>query len=1483
MISKITTSKKNILLILLSILSFGNTLEARSLSISNPDQVTVYSNSNNNVIDVLANDNGTSNSYFLIISQFHLTAPTNQGGVINLIDNGTETRTDDKIAYTPPTGFIGIDTFQYLFKEGATETYVTVTINIINDTPTAVDDVSTVDFGSTDNVIDVLANDSFGSDGAINGGLTMTNGTLNSASTNGGLISIDNKGTLDTTDDEFNYSAPVGFNGTDTFNYTITDASGDASTATVTVTVNPESNDPAVVDDYYTIEKNSSNFVFNPTSNDNKGNNSVGQMFVQIPNIYDQPFVNQMGTLTLLDNNTPNDTSDDSLSFTPAPDFTGVYEFHYLCSVGESGNNFTQVGYGYVYITVSEVIVNQEITAINDVITVDFESTDKAISILDNDTYGTEGPTTAHEPLSLVNGKQNTATLNGGLISVSDNGTINDKTDDVVLYTAPSGFSGTDSFTYSITDAGGNAATATVTITVNPESTDTPTAVDDAVSVDVNSTDNVIDVLANDSFGSDGTYVENGITDLFLNLSAGLITQGFFITTDNTDNGGTAVIIPGQEIRYTPAANFQGVDTFDYWIYDGSGDRSRGIVTVTVGAVTPPSNDTPTAVDDTATVDFGSTNNVIDVLANDSFGSDGAINGGLTMTNGTLNSASTNGGLISIDNKGTLDTSDDEFNYSAPVGFSGTDTFNYTITDASGDASTATVTVTVNPDAPLAGPVDDFVTVAENSTDNVIDVMANDNLGVNGYGRMLIFSVDHLSAATTEGGLITLIDGGTPGDRTDDKIAYTPPANFTGIDTFYYYLQVDGIEYQTIGVDAGMVTVTIGNVTPPATTPTAVADAITVDFESTANVISVLANDSYGSDGPTSAHAPLTLVNGKTSTATLNGGLISVSDNGTTGDNTDDVVLYSAPTGFSGTDSFTYSITDATGDAATATVTITVNAEVTSPAVDDAVSVDENSSNNVIDVMANDIQSTSNSHGAINLKDLQDLATTTTSQGGTIAILDNGTTTKTDDKIAYTPPANFTGVDTFDYSILVYSTTLGAGQGTIYTATVTVTVGAVTPPSNDTPTAVDDTATVDFGSTNNVIDVLANDSFGSDGAIDGGLTMTNGTLNSASTNGGLISIDNKGTLDATDDEFNYSAPVGFSGTDTFNYTITDASGDASTATVTVTVNPVAPLEGAVDDTVSVDENSTDNVIDVLANDNFGTVGVGRMLINSANHLTGTTSQGGTLTLDDGGTSGINQSDDKILYTPPANFTGVDTFDYTLTVGSNQYQGTVIITVGIVTPPTSDTPTAVDDTVNISRTGTGSDQDPIFIDVLLNDSFGSDGAMTAHNALSLRNGKLSEASNGGRLIRVNDNGTPTDYSDDRIQYFPSGNSSFTSDSFVYTITDNTGDATTATVNITYTNVSSSKVNENSFGLNNNTFTTYPNPSRGNVKTALLSSVDTKATMYLFDVTGKLLQNKKLNLNKGINNLDFNFSIKSGIVFMKIISSEVDFGTSKIIIR
>ena len=122
--------------------------------------------------------------------------------------------------------------------------------------------------------------------------------------------------------------------------------------------------------------------------------------------------------------------------------------------------------------------------------------------------------------------------------------------------------------TFAITAEDGTSQTITVTIT---GANDKPTVVADAVTIsesDNATTSTVISVLSNDSDDEGTTLTVASKTD----GSNGTVT----------DNGDGTV-------SYTPNANFNGVDTFQYRATDGTDQSELSTVTVTVDAV----NDSP--------------------------------------------------------------------------------------------------------------------------------------------------------------------------------------------------------------------------------------------------------------------------------------------------------------------------------------------------------------------------------------------------------------------------------------------------------------------------------------------------------------------------------------------------------------------------------------------------------------------------------------------------------------------------------------------------------------------------------------------------------------------------------------------------------------------------------------------------------------------------------------------------------------------------
>lgn len=163
---------------------------------------------------------------------------------------------------------------------------------------------------------------------------------------------------------------------------------------------------------------------------------------------------------------------------------------------------------------------------------------------------------------------------------------------------------------------------------------------------------------------------------------------------------------------------------------------------------------------------------------------------------------------------------------------------------------------------------------------------------------------------------------------------------------------------------------------------------------------------------------------------------------------------------------------------------------------------------------------------------------------------------------------------------------------------------------------------------------------------------TTGVLTTTNPLNGTVNIDDQGTAnDPSDDVVNYSPNPDFNGNDSFDYTICNAFGDCSTATVTV---DVLPIVDTFDDSVSTDIGE-EAIISWRANDND---------IPIEGSITATDPSNGTVVLNDNGTTN-NPSDDDITYVPNSGFAGTDSFDYTV-CDSNGNCSTATITM-IVSP------------------------------------------------------------------------------------------------------------------------------------------------------------------------------------------------------------------------
>ncbi|MBP88848.1 MAG: hypothetical protein CMJ64_19400 [Planctomycetaceae bacterium] len=152
----------------------------------------------------------------------------------------------------------------------------------------------------------------------------------------------------------------------------------------------------------------------------------------------------------------------------------------------------------------------------------------------------------------------------------------------------------------------------------------------------------------------------------------------------DTSSGGTVIVVGGTTLTYTPPNGFFGNDSFSYSVQDAEGATDSADVSITI----LPSQVMPIAVDDSFTVNPGTTNNSLDVLSNDLTGQSPPIT--------IISVTPPLGGTATVDTRGNTDPSDDVIRYSPDQNFGATDQFSYTVEDTNGDRSTATITVHVN-------------------------------------------------------------------------------------------------------------------------------------------------------------------------------------------------------------------------------------------------------------------------------------------------------------------------------------------------------------------------------------------------------------------------------------------------------------------------------------------------------------------------------------------------------------------------------------------------------------------------------------------------------------------------------------------------------------------------------------------------------------------------------------------------------------------
>ncbi|MGB7344278.1 MAG: tandem-95 repeat protein [Pirellulaceae bacterium] len=380
-------------------------------------------------------------------------------------------------------------------------------------------------------------------------------------------------------------------------------------------------------------------------------------------------------------------------------------------------------------------------------------------------------------------------------------------------------------------------------------------------------------------------------------------------------------------------------------------------------------------------------------------------------------------------------------------------------------------------------------------------------------------------------------------------------------------------------------------------------DTFTLTEGEPSRVLNVLANDTINSGNTTLSVISVTQPN--------TGGSVTLSGSD---------VTFTPDTEFAGQSIFTYRVGDSTGLQQTGTVTVNVTSVNDPPvAVADAFSVNQGSSGNVLQVLANDTTEANET--------LQIISTTAPSGGGSVTIAAGG------QSVLFTPGSDFAGTDTFSYVVSDGSLT-STGQ-------VTVTVISTDSP----PTANADSFSLQEDSLQGAFNVIDNDVADSEGQAF--LIDSLGTP----TQGGSVAI----SSDAN--SILYRPALNFFGTETVTYTIRDTGGGLAVGTATFSVAPVNDAPPISSPTVNVNRSSGETSVLKIANLPTNVDGTGETLTFTT---LGTPSAGGTVRVDS--TSG------DILYTPPSGtFVGTDTFTFSISDGSLTSNGTLSVVVNDFIP------------------------------------------------------------------------------------------------------------------------------------------------------------------------------------------------------------------------
>jgi len=1213
-----------------------------------------------------------------------------------------------KYTYTPDHDYNGNDSFTVVVSDGqggTVESVVSITVTAVNDAPIAHDDSATIDEDHSV-TIDVLANDT---------DIDSSSLSVTGASASHGSVTINQDGTL-------TYTPDANYGGSDTIVYTISDGDGGTSSASVTVGITPVADAPLLsldassghpaatgltVQSWTGLALGSNGNGINPdtlqsvidaagapastSSTNSVSNGSVsagtatkvsGLIFLEAGHTYtfagvgDDSIRLVVGGTKVAEATWSGSSGKFSDTFTPSE--SGYYTLalyqhnqsgpgNYSLTLSDNGSPAQTLGTGSALLYHD----GSELTAAGERLADLAGSNGQGYYQV----YGlNEGREDSSIPLSKVNAAlvdtDGSETLKVSIGSIPLGAVLSDGTlsftagagktsVDVtgwdlgkLTITPPQDFNGSFQLQVSATaseTANGDQATSSQTLTVQVH------PVNDApVFTSAASQSTLEDSVLHGQLGASDIDGDN--------LTYALKNGG------NPAHG--SVVVNGDgSYSYTPAADYNGPDSFVVTVSDGHGGEAEQLVTVTV----TPVNDAP----------------VFTSPASQSIAEDDVLHGQLSASDvdgDDLSYALKNGSAPA--HGSVVVNGDGSYSYTPLANYNGTDSFTVTVSDGQGGLAEQLVTVTVTPvnDAPVAAS--DSKTTGENSvlSDQVPAASDIDSL-VNPNGYALV------SGPGTGNGNLTF--------NANGSYVFNPGSDFDSLapgesrQVSFTYTAKD-----SAGATSAPATVTI-TVTGANDAPTGSDGTITLNEDSSRSFSAldfgfndVDHNDALGAVRIDSLPGAGSLTfNG---VAVTQGQVIAAADLGK--------LAFTPAANANGNNyaSFTFSVKDSNGAFDSTPNKLTVNV---TPVNDDPVAVNDHY---LVGGLQGNYWGYREGTDGNNLTSLSMvsafIAKTAPGATFTATALNYGNGVSTDlggDKQLQkflgsdaaslsTDPAN-----TSDAIVqLTGLVNLAAGN---YTFRVTADDGfsiridgveVFKYDANQSPTARDsDSFNIAQGG-NHQIEILYWDQGGNaqlkvelapaggSYSVLGGsslshplaelvtnedtaLTIAANTLlgNDSDVDGdslSILSVQNavNGTVKLENGNVVFTPAKDVNGTGSFTYTVSDGHGGTSTASVTVGINAVNDAPVAKPDNASTQEDKP-VTLNVLANDSD--------VDGDALSVTSASASNGSVTINTDGT---------LTYTPKANFSGSDSITYTISDG---HGGTASSTVALSVTPVADVP------------------------------------------------------------------------------------------------------------------------------------------------------------------------------------------------------------------